>query len=92
MPELPEVETVKCALEPVVTGNRIRTLRLARPDLRWPMPEGLAQLVEGKRMGRPQRRGKYILLPVDGIGALLIHLGMSGVDSYSSDKARIWQT
>ena len=78
MPELPEVETVKSALEPIVTGQTIRTLRLARADLRWPMPEGLAKLVEGRRMGRPQRRGKYILLPVDGVGALLIHLGMSG--------------
>ena len=78
MPELPEVETVKSALEPIVTGQTIRTLRLARADLRWPMPEGLATLVEGRRMGRPLRRGKYILLPVDGVGALLIHLGMSG--------------
>jgi len=78
VPELPEVETVKQALEPVVTGQTIRQLRLARPDLRWPMPEGLAQKVEGRRMGAPRRRGKYILLPVEGVGALLIHLGMSG--------------
>ena len=78
MPELPEVETVKQALVPVVTGQVIRTLRLARPDLRWPMPKGLSDKVEGREMGMPYRRGKYILLPVKNAGTLLIHLGMSG--------------
>ena len=69
---------MKQALVPVVSGQVIRTLRLARPDLRWPMPVNLAAQVEGRQMGTPYRRGKYILLPVKGVGSLLIHLGMSG--------------
>ena len=78
MPELPEVETVRTALEAVVTGQKVEKLHLRRPDLRWPFPAGLAERVSGQIMGRPQRRGKYILLPAGETGSLLLHLGMSG--------------
>jgi formamidopyrimidine-DNA glycosylase len=78
MPELPEVETVRTALEAVVTGQKVEKLHLRRPDLRWPFPAGLAERVAGQIMGRPQRRGKYILLPAGEAGSLLLHLGMSG--------------
>ncbi len=66
------------ALAPFVAGKIVRELRLARADLRWPIPVGLADIVQGKKLGEPRRRGKYILIPVIGVGHLLIHLGMSG--------------
>ena len=79
MPELPEVETVRTALEPVVNGQSIRSVRLTRSDLRWPLPHGLAQALTDQICGVPWRRGKYILLPLLPSGkTLLIHLGMSG--------------
>lgn len=78
MPELPEVETVCTALASVVTGKKVARLQLFRPDLRWPIPEGLAARVEGQLMGRPWRRGKYIIMPTGQTGSLLLHLGMSG--------------
>lgn len=78
MPELPEVETVRTALAPVVTGQQIRSVRLMRSDLRWPLPQGLAEILTGQICGMPWRRGKYILLPLSGQQTLLIHLGMSG--------------
>lgn len=78
MPELPEVETVRTALEPVVTGQQIRSVRLTRGDLRWPLPERLDEILTGQICGMPWRRGKYILLPLSGQQTLLIHLGMSG--------------
>lgn len=78
MPELPEVETVRTALEPVVSGQRIKSVRLTRGDLRWPLPEGLDQRLTGRVCAIPHRRSKYILLPLDKGETLLIHLGMSG--------------
>ena len=78
MPELPEVETVRTALEPVVTGQQIASVRLMCDNLRWPLPGGLAEILTGQICGIPWRRGKYILLPLSGQQTLLIHLGMSG--------------
>ena len=78
MPELPEVETVRTALEPVVSGQRIKSVRLTRGDLRWPLPDRLDQRLSGRLCSVPQRRSKYILLQLDQGETLLIHLGMSG--------------
>ncbi len=78
MPELPEVETVKEALRPSLTNRKISQVRLTRSDLRWPLPENLAQRLEGKRCAEPYRRAKYILVPLEGEETLLLHLGMSG--------------
>lgn len=77
MPELPEVETTRRGLTQALEGARIKELHLHRPDLRWPMPAGLAARVRGQRISRTDRRGKYLLLHLQD-GALLIHLGMSG--------------
>lgn len=78
MPELPEVETVRRGLLPVMEGRRIARAEVRRPDLRWPLPERLAERLEGARVERLRRRAKYILADLDRGETLLIHLGMSG--------------
>ena len=79
MPELPEVETVRRGLAPVMEGRVIARAEVNRPDLRWPLPD---------RHGRPADRaagrrrcggGRSTSLPTSSSGeTLLIHLGMSG--------------
>jgi len=78
MPELPEVETVKAALLPLLEGRQIKYVRQMRDDLRWPLPERLAKRLEGRVCGTAFRRAKYILIPLDDEEMLLLHLGMSG--------------
>jgi formamidopyrimidine-DNA glycosylase len=78
MPELPEVETVKHGLEPVLSGTTIRHFTLHRPDLRFPFPENLTLQMEGKHCLGLRRRGKYIFMDMEGGQTLSIHLGMSG--------------
>src|SRR5579864_3033632 len=78
MPELPEVETVRRGLALRLTGHRIVRAELRRPDLRRPFPPGLAERLDGALIGELTRRGKYILIELDGSGVLLLHLGMSG--------------
>jgi len=77
MPELPEVETTRRGIEPHVLGKTIRQLDVRQSRLRWPIPRQLAVHLKGKRIRHIARRGKYLLIAVDG-GTLIIHLGMSG--------------
>jgi formamidopyrimidine-DNA glycosylase len=78
MPELPEVETVRRGLIPVLEGRRLIRVVARRPDLRLPLPENLGQCLVGRRVMRLDRRGKYLLWHVDGNVVLIVHLGMSG--------------
>lgn len=78
MPELPEVETVRRGLLPAMEGKRILRAEINRPDLRWPLPERMAERLTGARVERLRRRSKYILADLDTGESLLIHLGMSG--------------
>ena len=78
MPELPEVETVRRGLEPVMTGAVIASAQVNRPDLRWPFPDGMADRLTGQRVLALRRRSKYILADLSSGETLLIHLGMSG--------------
>ncbi len=78
MPELPEVETVRRGLLPAMEGQVIAEAVVNRPDLRWPLPERMAERLTGARIGRLRRRSKYILADLDSGETLLIHLGMSG--------------
>ncbi|MFT3972674.1 MAG: bifunctional DNA-formamidopyrimidine glycosylase/DNA-(apurinic or apyrimidinic site) lyase [Amaricoccus sp.] len=78
MPELPEVETVRRGLEPVLAGQRIARAEVRRPDLRWPFPPGLAARLTGARVLALRRRSKYLLADLDGGDTLIAHLGMSG--------------
>lgn len=78
MPELPEVETVRRGLAPVMEGVVITLAEVNRPDLRWPFPKDMANRLTGARILRLRRRSKYILADLDNDETLLIHLGMSG--------------
>lgn len=78
MPELPEVETVRRGLDPVMTGQSIRVADVRRPDLRWPFPKDMAARLTGARITALRRRSKYILADLDTGETLIIHLGMSG--------------
>ncbi len=78
MPELPEVETVRRGLLPVMEGRVITQALVNRPDLRWPFPVDMADRLTGKRVLALRRRSKYILADMDSGETLLIHLGMSG--------------
>jgi formamidopyrimidine-DNA glycosylase len=78
MPELPEVETVVRGLAARMVGRRVARLDLHRGDLRWKLPRGLKTRVEGRAIERVERRAKYIVIRLEGGGALLMHLGMSG--------------
>lgn len=78
MPELPEVETVRRGLEPVLAGATIAALESRRPDLRFPLPERFQARVEGKRILRLGRRAKYLVAELDSDELLVMHLGMSG--------------
>ncbi len=85
MPELPEVETVRRGLAPVMEGVVIKTADVNRPDLRWPFPERMAARLTGQKVERLRRRSKYILADLASGESLLIHLGMSGRMLISGD-------
>jgi formamidopyrimidine-DNA glycosylase len=78
MPELPEVETLRRGLEPVMAGQTIRKAQVNRPDLRWPLPERMAERLTGQTISALRRRSKYVLLDLSSGESLIIHLGMSG--------------
>ena len=73
MPELPEVETVREGLLPAMEGRVIARAEVNRPDLRWPLPERMAERITGARVERLRRRSKYILADLDTGESLLIH-------------------
>jgi len=78
MPELPEVETVRGGLAPVLEGRRLTRVEARRPDLRFPLPENFVQALTGARIERLERRAKYLLARLDREDTLVMHLGMSG--------------
>lgn len=78
MPELPEVETVRRGLAPVLDGQRLTRVEARRPDLRFPFPEDFVQRLAGARIAALSRRAKYVLAPTDRGDTLVMHLGMSG--------------
>lgn len=78
MPELPEVETVRRGLEPVLTGARLTRVRQNRPDLRFPFPDRFVDRLEGAVVQRIDRRAKYLLMPLSTGETWISHLGMTG--------------
>ena len=78
MPELPEVESVRRQLAPVMVGARIDAVELRRPDLRAPFPRGFATKVSGQTVVALTRRAKYLLAALSSGDTVLMHLGMSG--------------
>jgi formamidopyrimidine-DNA glycosylase len=78
MPELPEVETVRRGLAPVMEGARFAEVEARRADLRWPLPKDFVQRLSGKAVSGLGRRAKYLLADLSSGEVLLMHLGMSG--------------
>jgi formamidopyrimidine-DNA glycosylase len=78
MPELPEVETVRRGLAPVMEGASILKVEQRRADLRVPFPRGFAKRLTGRTVVSVGRRAKYLVLDLDDGSALVMHLGMSG--------------
>lgn len=78
MPELPEVETVRRGLAPVMEGCKIERVILRRSDLRKPFPRGFRRRLEGAQINTVGRRAKYLLVYMDSGDVLIWHLGMSG--------------
>ena len=78
MPELPEVETVRRGLQPVMEGATILAAEVRRADLRFPFPERFAERLTGRRVVGLGRRSKYLLADLDGDEVVIMHLGMSG--------------
>lgn len=80
MPELPEVEVTRLSFADRIAGAVVEEVRIGKP-LRWPL-NCLPQALVGQRVLGVRRRGKYLLVDMDG-GLLLLHLGMSGSVSFS---------
>jgi formamidopyrimidine-DNA glycosylase len=78
MPELPEVETVRRGLAPVMLGARIDEIVLRRADIRFPFPASFERRLTGRRIVDMSRRAKYLLFRLDSDETLIAHLGMSG--------------
>lgn len=77
MPELPEVETTRCGIEPHLLGKTIQSIVIRQPRLRWPVPQNLKNCLPGQRVLAVERRAKYLFLRLTQ-GTIIIHLGMSG--------------
>ncbi len=78
MPELPEVETVRLGLAPILEGAVFARVEQRRADLRFPLPERFGTRLEGRRVEKLERRAKYLVATLDDGQLLAMHLGMSG--------------
>ena len=78
MPELPEVETVRRGLAPVMEGATLLKVEQRRGDLRVPFPRGFVKRLTGRKVVSVGRRAKYLTIDLDDGAVLVVHLGMSG--------------
>ena len=78
MPELPEVETVRRGLQPVMEGSKIVKAEARRKDLRFPFQKDFVARLEGQTVTGLGRRAKYLMADLESGDVLLMHLGMSG--------------
>jgi formamidopyrimidine-DNA glycosylase len=88
MPELPEVETVRRGLQPVMEGSKIVKADARRKDLRFPFQRDFVARLEGQTVTGLGRRAKYLLADLGSGDVLLMHLGMSGSFRVIKDKER----
>ncbi len=91
MPELPEVETIVRDLRPQLAGRRIESVQLTRDPairkrlVRYPNPTTFIRNLRGRTIRSVERRGKYLVMPLDHDGErLVVHLGMTG-------HLRVWE-
>jgi formamidopyrimidine-DNA glycosylase len=87
MPELPEVETVRRGLQPVMEGFKIERAEARRKDLRFPFQKDFVARLEGQIVTGLGRRAKYLLADLESGDVLLMHLGMSGSFRVVSDAS-----
>lgn len=79
MPELPEVETIKRIIEPQIQGLRIERVSLRRPEIiAHPGADTFCSRTAGQTISGMDRRGKYLLILLEGGSRLIIHLRMTG--------------
>lgn len=89
MPELPEVETVKSALDTSLKGKVIHQVKTSGKTMRWPIPSDIAEVITGAIVTSCHRRAKYILISMTKSQkelTLVVHLGMSGSVRIYPDK------
>lgn len=77
MPELPEVETTRRGIAPLLRGRRVESVDVREARLRWPVPPALARDLPGQPLRAVSRRAKFLLFESP-VGHLILHLGMSG--------------
>ena len=77
MPELPEVETTRRGILPLIRGKVVARVGVYQASLRWPVPADLAEVLPGQTVRDVERRSKYLLIRF-GQGTLIVHLGMTG--------------
>ena len=87
MPELPEVETSRRGIEPWLLNQKITSVLIRNPKLRWPVSHTLKTQLRGKSIQAVKRRGKYILIELEN-GHLILHLGMSGSLRISNPESK----
>src|ERR1051325_7493935 len=85
MPELPEVETVRRGLQPVMEGAKILKAEARRKDLRFPFQKDFIARLQGQTVTGLGRRAKYLIADLSSGDVLLMHLGMSGSFRVVSD-------
>jgi formamidopyrimidine-DNA glycosylase len=87
MPELPEVETIRRRLAPLVEGRTLNALQIADPRWCEPLdPLALTDALEGRRVERLDRRGKYLIWEAEDEVFLLMHLRMTGTVLYDAPR------
>lgn len=77
MPELPEVETTRRGVAPLIVGKRVVAMHVYDPRLRWSVPAFLPARIAGRTIDALERRSKYLLFRL-GDDTLLMHFGMTG--------------
>ncbi|MBW6463259.1 MAG: DNA-formamidopyrimidine glycosylase [Firmicutes bacterium] len=89
MPELPEVETIRRELEPLITGKTFAAPILHMPStIEHPAPEEFSGALQGRTVKKIGRKGKYLLIYLDQ-GILVVHLRMTGNLIYTDDSSCI---
>ena len=88
MPELPEVETTRKGLEPLIIDRKIISVKIYKNKLRWEIPLHIKNTLKSQVIKKISRRAKYLLLHFE-CGRLVMHLGMSGSISVVNSSERL---